>query len=146
MEWRGGNFATLPLAFESGVALALAFPTASQVSLVFQRDESIWQIDFPIDRAGAASQHALTGVHAPLLVLPSGDIVYRETIPYRNAGGIVIRRTDASEVHIAGSLPKIFALQQMNPEWVQVTDTDTSARHAIRTTPGHEALYLLPSK
>lgn len=138
LEWRGGSFAALPLPFETGVVVALAFPASSQASLIVQRDESIWQIDIPIDATGAASERALTGVHAPLLLLPSGDIVYRDP------AGIVIRRIDASEVHMAASLPKMFSLHQMNREWVQVTDSTSSAGIAIRTTPGREALYRLP--
>jgi len=75
---------------------------------------------------------------APLLALPSGDLIYP------GASGIVVRRTDASEVHIAASLPASFSLQQMNQDWVQLTDLNSNVRFAIRTTPGREGFYQLP--
>lgn len=138
LKWGGGNFEPLSIPFEAGVMRALAFPAASWARLFVQRDQTIWQIEVPLGAIGIASQSALVGVHAPLLQLPSGDIVYRDE------GGIVIRRTDASEAHIAASLPKNLSLQQMSSEWVQVTDTATGPSLAIRTTPGREGLYRLP--
>ena len=41
-------------------------------------------------------------------------------------------------------LPASFSLQQMNQDWVQLTDLNSSARFAIRTTPGREGFYQLP--
>jgi hypothetical protein len=63
---------------------------------------------------------------------------------YRAAGRIGIRRTDGSEVHITAFLPASFSMQQMNQDWVQLSDFGGRARFAIRTTPGREAFYRLP--
>jgi hypothetical protein len=147
-EWRGNAFA--PVSFQADevtgdVVLAIAFPSPWEVSLFVQRsvfhgNGEVWDVHLPLGTAGAASQDALIGVHPPLLALPSGDLVYRD------ADGIVVRRTDASEVHIPASLPARFSLQQMNRDWVQLTDLASSARFAIRTTPGREGLYQLPER
>jgi hypothetical protein len=141
VEWRGAAFA--PLAFnyqEAGAdaVLAIAFPTPFEASLIVQRKDTIWELNFPLGAVGTASQKALAGVRAPLLALPSGDLIYSD------AGGIVVRRTDASEVHVAASLPASFSLQQMNQDWVQLTDLHSNARFAIRTAPGREGFYQLP--
>jgi hypothetical protein len=141
VEWRGSAFA--PLAFrdeEVGLdaVLAIAFPTPFEASLIVQRRDTIWELNIPLGAAGTASQNALAGVHAPLLELPSGDFVYPDAL------GIVVRRTDASDIHIAAALPARFSLQQMNQDWVQLTDLDSNARFAIHTTPGREGFYQLP--
>ncbi len=141
VEWRGRAFAPVSLNDEELIPddlLAIAFPTPFEASLIVQRDETIWELNLPLGKVGAVSQSALVGVHAPLLVLPSGDVVYRD------AAGIVVRKPDASEVHIAAALPPSFLLQQMNRDWVQLTDLNSPARFAIRVTPGRESFYQLP--
>jgi hypothetical protein len=141
IEWRGSAFAPVSLQYADATAeavLALRFPTPFEASLIVQRKNTIWELKFPLGKVGAVSQNALIGIQAPLLVLPSGDVVYHDT------GGVVIRRTDASEIHIAASLPTSFSLQQMNQDWVQLSDLNSSARFAIRATPGREGFYRLP--
>jgi hypothetical protein len=143
VEWRGNAFAPVPLNYLQAIAypvLAIAFPTPLEASLIVQRRETVWQMDLPVDAGGTVSQNALAGVNAPLIVLPSAGLVYRD------AGGIVVRKTDGSEVHIAASLPAIISMQQMNQDWVQLTGLSSSARFAIRTTPGREGFYRLPEQ
>jgi hypothetical protein len=133
--WRGDGFASTSL--NDNIAaenvLAIASPTASQVSLLLQRNDTVWQLNL-----GSVSEAALPGVHAPLLALPSGDLFFRDT------GGIVIRRPDGSEVHVPATLPVNLSLQQMSREWVQLTDLNSNARFAVRTTQGREGFYQLP--
>jgi hypothetical protein len=140
VEWRGSAFAPVSLkgAVISDAVLAIAFPTPFEASLIVQRNDTVWQLNLPLGTVGTFSQNALIGIQAPVLALPSGDLVYR------NTGGIAIRRTDASEVHIAAFLPASFSLQQMNRDWVQLTDLNGSRSFAIRTTPGREGFYQLP--
>jgi len=143
VEWRGSSFAPVPFNSEEMVpdaVLAIAFPFPFEASLFVQRNDTIWELDlsFSLGKWGTVSQSALLGVGAPLLALPSGHFVYGD------AGGIVVRSPDGSEVHIAASLPRSFSLQQMNQDWVQLTDLDGSARFAIRTTPGRAGFYQLP--
>ncbi len=137
VEWTGSAFVPVPVDITDTV-IAIAFPTASDASLMVQRRETVWQLNFPLRAVGAASQNALVGLHPPLLALPTGDLVYRDN------SGIVIRRTDGSEIHIAASLPASFSLQQMNRDWVQLSDLVGNARFAIRTTAGRESFYRLP--
>jgi hypothetical protein len=141
VAWSGSAFAHLPFHDEEAApdtVLAVAYPTSLEASLMVQRNDTIWQIDVALGTAGIVSQSALAGVHAPLLALPSGDLVYRD------AGGIAVRKTDGSEVHIAASVPASFSLQQMNRGWVQLTDLTSGARFAIHTAPGREGFYRLP--
>jgi hypothetical protein len=141
VEWRGSAFQPVWLDSQEAIAepvLAIAFPTPTEASLFIQRDDTVQEVNFPLGSVGTLSQNALIGVHAPLLALPTGDLVYCDP------GGIVIRRTDGAEVRIAASLPAGFSLQQMNRDWVQLTDLNRSARFAIRTTPGREGFYQLP--
>ena len=143
VEWLGSAFAPVSLNDQEIMAqsvLAIAFPTPFEASLLVQQNDTIWELHLPLGGSGDVSQNALVGVQAPLLALPSGDLLYRDT------GGIVVRRTDGSEVHIAASLPARFSLEQMNQEWVQLTDLAGGARFAIRTTPGRESLYQLPER
>lgn len=141
IEWRGSAFA--PLVFHNeepraDAVLAIAFPTPFEASLIVQRRDTVWEMNVPLGSVGTASQNALIGVHAPLLELPSGDLVYPDAL------GMVVRRTDASDVHIAAALPASFSLQQMDQDWVQLTDLDSNARFAIHITPGREGFYQLP--
>jgi len=143
IEWRGGAFA--PVSLSGGEALpdavlAIALPTPLEASVLVQRDDMVWELSFPLGKWGAVSEKALSGVRAPVLVLPSGDVVFS------GAHGIVIRRTDASEVHVAASLPSNFSLQQMNRDWVQLSDLTSRARFAIPTAPGREGFYQLPEQ
>jgi hypothetical protein len=141
VEWGGGAFAPMSLNFSEGRAdsvLAIAFPTPSEASLIVQRKDGVWELSVQLDTLSTVSQTALSGVHAPLLKLPPGDLVYSDS------GGIVVRRTDASEVHIPASLPANFSLQQMNVGWVELADLNTSRRFAVHTEAGREAIYRLP--
>ena len=141
VEWRGSAFA--PLEFHdrevaASTVLAIAFPTPFEASLIVQRKEAVWELNVPLGAAGISSQKALIGVRGPVLALPSGELVYRD------ASGIVARSPDGSEVHIAASLPRSFSLQQMNRDWVQLTDLNGSAHFAIHTAAGREGFYQLP--
>jgi hypothetical protein len=137
VEWSGSAFVPVPLHILDTV-VSIAFPAPLTASLLIQRGDTIWRLNFPLGTSGASSQNALIGLHPPVLALPSGDLVYRDT------GGIVIRKTDATEVRVAASLPASFSLQQMNRDWVQLSDLNSSRRFAIRATAGREGFYQLP--
>jgi hypothetical protein len=141
VEWRGSAFAPLELHDQEVAAsavLAIAFPTPFEASLIVQRKDAVWELNVPLGAAGIGSQKALIGVRAPVLALPSGDLVYSD------AGGIVVRSQEGSEVHIAAALPRSFSLQQMNQDWVQLTDLNSSAHFAIHTAAGRKGFYQLP--
>lgn len=146
IEWSGTAFAPIPASYElptGDTVMAIAFPNPSQASLFVRRNardanDGLWQVNVPLGAAGSASQVALNGVRAPVLALPSGTLVFS------GSAGIVIRATDASEIHIAASLPTQFSLEQMNQDWVQLIDLNSPARLAIRTTSGRESVYRLP--
>jgi hypothetical protein len=154
VEWRGAGFAPVSVSCDevrSDAVLAIAFPTPFEAVLIVQKSamsgpqrpkdsswDDIWEIHLPLGAAGSASQNALVGVRAPVLALPSGDLIFA------GADGIVVRRPGAAEVHLAASLPANFSLQQISQDWVELRDLTGSARYAIHTTPGREGFYQLP--
>jgi hypothetical protein len=143
IEWRGGAFARIPLDREqmgTDAVVAIAFPNPFEATLIVRRNaDRLWEVHLPLGVAGTLSESALAGIRAPVLALPAGDLVYTD------ARGIVVRRAAGSEVHIAASLPATVSLGQINQEWVQLTDLASTARFAIRTAPGREGFYRLPS-
>jgi hypothetical protein len=138
-EWFGGRFATLSVRPDaSDNMLAIAFRNEYEATLIVRRSNGIWEIQLPLGRNRAPSQKALTGVSAPVLALASGQLLFTD------ANGIVVRNPDNSEVHIPAHLPARSSLQQMNADWVQLADTTSARRFAIRITPGRQAVYQLP--
>ena len=138
VEWRAGQLVTMPFSPEPDTILAIALPNPLEASLIVQRPDGIWELRFLLTRAGVVSQKALMGVTAPVLALASGELIYSD------ANGIVLRNPDNSEVHIAGRLPAKFSLQQMDSNWVQLSDLATPRRFAIRVSSGREGFYELP--
>jgi len=131
VEWKAGQFVTIPFYSELGKVLAVFLPSAFEASMIVQRQDGIWEVSL-------ASQRALVEVTAPLLGLPSGLLLFSD------ARGIVLRNPDGSEVHIPAQLPARFSLQQMDTDWVQLSDLAGSRRYAIRVLPGREGIYELP--
>jgi hypothetical protein len=142
IEWRGSAFAPIALDPEqlgADEVRAIAFPSPFEATAIVRRNgDELWELHLPLGAAGTLSQNALHGVQAPLLAMPTGDLVYGD------AQGIIIRKTDGSEVRITASLPADFTLQQMNSDWVELSDLHSHARFAVRATPGREGLYRLP--
>jgi hypothetical protein len=100
--------------------------------LVVQRDDGVWlmQPDF---------ETLLPDVQAPLFLAPSGDLVFSEP------GGIVIRRTGSSDLHLATPFtPAAFV--PFADGWLHVTDADPASSRmlAIRITPEREQVFELP--
>jgi hypothetical protein len=140
IEWRGGEFVSLDLQLEIApeAILAIVLPNSSEASLIVEKAGEILEVRLPLNHSRSHSQRALAGVTAPLLALPSGDLVYSDS------NGIVLRRPNESEVHITAELPSRFSLQQMDRDWVQLTDLNSFARFAIHTATGREAFFQLP--
>ena len=140
IAWRGGAFVALASPRLSGDSvLAIGFPSASEATLIVQsRADELREVHLPLGAVGSASENALVGVRAPLIMLPAGDLVFAD------AQGIVLRRAGASDVHIPAALPARFSLQQMNQDWVELSDLAGPARFAIHTTAGRAGFYRLP--
>jgi len=142
VEWKAGQLVahqvTTSFHSELGTVVAVALPSAYEGSLIVQREDGIWEVRFSLSPERVASQRALVGVTAPVVVLASGELVYSDE------QGIVLRKPDNSEVHIAAHLPVKFSLQQMDAEWVQLSDLAISRHFAIRLASGREGFYELP--
>lgn len=138
VEWRGGKFSAVPFTPEPDTVAAIAMPNAFDAAMIIDRNGHLWESWLELGHASVSSQRALAGVRAPLLALASGDFVYGD------ASGIVVRKPDNSEVHVAARLPAKFSLQQMGSDWVQLADLESGRRFAIRISSGHESCYQLP--
>lgn len=140
-QWYGTGFQMVPFdcqLFPSSAVVAISAPDRWHVAFLIQRDHGLGEVRVLIETGESDSQSALPGVRAPALRLSSGELIYTD------ANGIVIRRAEATEIHLNAQLPASFALAQMGAGWVELSDLASSARFAIRVTPGHEGLYFLP--
>lgn len=138
VEWGGGKFSTVPFPRERDTVVAIAMPNAFDAAMIIDRNGDLWESWLELGHASVSSQRALAGVRAPLLALASGDFVYGD------ASGIVVRKPDNSEVHVAARLPAKFSLQQMGSDWLELADLESGRRFAIRISSGHERLFQLP--
>lgn len=138
VRFSAGRFIPRTVAVDAASVVAVAFPNIREATLIEQREDGLWQVLVELGDGHIVSQTALNGLTAPVLALPSGDLVAGD------AQGIVVKKADGSEVHIAGHLPAHFELRQMGGGWVEVNDLSSSARFAVRVTAGHEGFYMLP--
>lgn len=139
VRFTGGHFTPRTVTLDVPSVVSVAFPSIRQASLIVQRDGSgLWELRVELSDGHVDSQTALTGLTAPILELPSKELVSSDS------QGIVVTRPDGSQIHISGRLPAHFALQQMSAGWVQVSDLDSAARFAVRVIAGHEGFYTLP--
>ena len=140
-EWYGRGFQMIPFdcqLFPASAVLAISAPDRAHVVFLIQNDTGLQEVSVLIESGESDSQTALPGVNAPALRVASGELVYAD------ANGVVVRKTDASEVHLNAQLPANFSLAQMGAGWVELNDLASAARFAVRTTSGHESFYALP--
>ncbi|HEV2686974.1 MAG TPA: hypothetical protein VGV35_00430, partial [Bryobacteraceae bacterium] len=124
MVWDGQSFqpASFDLSqFGSATVLSITSLRDGEAALILQRDDGLWDVRVSMATAEVTSQTAITGVTAPALALATGDLVYRD------ADGVVVRKPDGSEKHIAAQLPANLVFQQMGDGWIQLRDLDTLA-------------------
>jgi hypothetical protein len=131
--WDGHAFQAIALDIDDTV-LSISWSAA----LIVQRDTGLWELGVELATGAIVWQTALPGVTAPVLMLASGGLLYRD------AKGVVVRSVDGTEKHIAAHLPARLAFGQMGDGWVQVTDLASGRMSALNIQPGHEAYYLLP--
>ena len=140
-EWYGTGFQMVPFDcqfFPPGAVLAISAPDRAHVAFLIQRENGPWEIGVLIESGEAESQEALSGAGIPALRLSSGELIYTDS------NGAVIRKSDATEVHLAAQLPANFRLAQMGAGWAVLSDNSSGSRFAIRAMPGHEGVFVLP--
>ncbi len=141
VRWDGREFQSVhldaaALKGESVVAIAASIPYVAR--FVVKREGELWELDVRTDTGALVSQMALPGIAAPVLLLPSGDLVHA------NSRGFVIRDRDGSEKQVVARLPQKFTLHQMGLAWVAVNDEVTGRLFALSLRPGRERCYELP--
>jgi hypothetical protein len=134
--WDGREFRPGP-EFDQDV-LAIGSLSATLGEFVVRRNGELWALQVDLRSGAIVSQAALPGIAAPVLMLSGEEFVYRDS------HGLVLRRTDGSEKHIAAHVPANIAFGQMGGAWVQITDLATGRLSALNAQPGHEGYYLLP--
>lgn len=140
IAWNHGAFEAMPidLAALGGIVLSIAAPDTGHVGVVVQQDDGLWDISVVLATGEVDSRTVLPGIAAPVLLLATGELVYRD------ADGIVIRKAGDAERHIKAQLPENFALQQLGDGWIQIRDLAGGLQFALRITDGREQLYQLP--
>jgi hypothetical protein len=136
LVWDGHTFRPAgPIVAEA--PLAIATVSATRAAMIVHRDTGMWELGVELANGAIVSQKAL-GITAPVLMLASGGLVYRD------AKGMEVRSQDGSEKLIAANLPEKLAFGQMGNGWIQVTDLATGRLSAVNVQNGHQAYYLLP--
>ena len=139
--WDGHRFHSAEFnaaSLRANAVLSIAAPDSNRATFLIQRDDGLWEVGVRTATGAVVSQIALPDIEAPVLLLATGDLVYRDR------HGVVVRRVDSSEKHIAARLPKNAAFSQMGDGWVQITDLATGHLSAVSVEPAHERYYLLP--
>lgn len=139
--WSGTAFQMVPFdcqLFTPSAVLGIAAPDRAHVAFLIERNGGLREFRILIESGQADSQIFLGQASAPALRLASGELIYTDS------NGVVIRKTDATEIHLNAQLPPSLSFAQMGADWVELSDLASSARFAIRVTPGRESLYFLP--
>src|SRR5579863_2163733 len=99
LVWDGHTFRPAgPMLTES--PLAIASVSATRAAMIVQRDTGLWELGVELANGAIVSQKALQGITAPVLMLASGGLVYRD------AKGMVVRSPNGSEKLIDANLPE----------------------------------------
>jgi hypothetical protein len=118
--------------------LSIAALNSAAATIIVQRPDGLFQLGVQLSTGAVVSQMSLPGVSAPALLVANGALVYRD------AQGVVVRRPNGAENHIAAHLPASVAFSQMGQAWLQVTDLGTGRLYAVSIQPGSEHYYTLP--
>ena len=140
-EWDGTGFQMVPFdcrLFPPSAVLGISAPDRAHVAFLIERNGGLREFRLLIESGQPDSQIFLGRASPPALRLASGELIYTDS------NGIVIRKADATEIHLNAQLPASFSFAQMGAGWLELSDLGSSARLAIRITPGRESLYLLP--
>ncbi|HTS49589.1 MAG TPA: hypothetical protein VMH05_16665 [Bryobacteraceae bacterium] len=140
-EWYGTGFQMVPFdcqLFPPSAVLGISAPDRAHVAFLIERNGGLREFRLLVESGQPDSQIFLGRVNTPALRLASGELVYTDS------NGVVIRKADATEIHLNAQLPARFSLAQMGAGWVALSDLGSSVRFAIRVTPGRESLYFLP--
>jgi hypothetical protein len=143
LSWTGDSFQLVSFdwsAFPRGSVHSIASPDPSHVSFLVQRSGELSEIRLLLDTGAVDSRAELPGVQAPALLLGTGELIYRDS------DAIVVRRPDHSETHVGAPLPRYFSFRQMGDGWVEIRDVQSPTRLALRVTPSHEAIFVLPEE
>ena len=141
MTWDGQSFQSANFdlsAFAPATVVSVTSPREGEASVIIQRDDGLWDLRFALLTGELTSQTPIPGVTAPMIALATGEIVYRDS------DGLVIRKTDGSEVHVAGALPANTSFQQMGKGWIQIRDGGSSDQYAARIAENREQIFALP--
>ena len=136
LRWTGTTLEPISLPFDDEV-LSIAQPDSAHASAIVRRDDGLWLVRSSLDSGAIEVQSAIPGVDAPVLILDDGGFVFQ------NQDGIVIRRSNGSEIPLAARLSEPVQIQSMGNGWLQITDAG-GPRLAVDIRQGREQIYQLP--
>ncbi len=140
-EWTGRAFVPVPVgpaAIAADTIWSIAAPDPGHAALIVERADGVWDVRLRLSTGQVDAQTSLPGIKPPAFMLANGTLLSRD------AGGLVLRRPDGSQVHIAAQLPDACAVQQIGDGWLSLRDTSGGRGFAVRVLQNHEAVYGLP--
>ena len=117
-----------------GAVLAIASPGPDRLSLITRRDDGVWLVDL-----STGAQFAIPSLRGPVLLRSDGSVLYSD-----DQGLVLLGTSDLQRVLRIDAPVVISSLEQMDKDWVHVTERDSSRHFAIRLIPGQEQIYQLP--
>lgn len=140
-QWNDAGFVALPLdpgAIAARTIWSVAQPDPGHAAFIVERTDGLWDVRLRLSTGQVDAQTSLAGIKPPAFMLATGDVLSRD------AAGLVLRRPDGSQVHIAAQLPETYAVQQIGDGWLSLRDTSNGREFAVRVIQNHEAVYALP--
>lgn len=141
LQWTGGKFVAVPLdstALAADAVISIGLPESDHAGLLIERQNALWDVRVVLATGQVDSQTALAGITAPALIVAGFGIVFTD------ANGIVISKSDGSQIHIPAQLPISFALEQMGNGWLEVRDLAHPLAFAVRLGGNRQGVYALP--
>jgi hypothetical protein len=139
LAWRTDHFEASPwdAGKIGGTLLAIANRTAGLLTAIVRRDDGRWQLVIDPTTGNIISQTGVPGAEGPVFLTAAGDLLYAQ------AGGFVLQTSQGLESRIAATLPHAV-LEQMNTNWVHVSEPGSARQYAIWLDPGRAQIYQLP--
>jgi hypothetical protein len=141
LHWDGNTFAPVLLngqGLRANAIWSVAAPDQDHAAFIVERKGGLWDVRVRLATGEVDAQSALSGVNAPAFMFANGEVVSRD------AGGLVLRKADGSQIHIAAELPDNYAFRQMGNGWLSLREAAGSRQFAVRFIRNREGVYALP--
>lgn len=121
----------------AGAVRAIGAGEGHTVSLAIERDGQLWHAEVDAATGSTLSQVLLSGVTAPVLLLPGGGVVFSR------GAEIILRNPEGAEASITGPAP-VLGLEAMGENWVRLRAA--GGLWALRVVDARLELHRLPGE